>query len=238
MLCFMHSISLPSPEKNMSQKTKQQNINAFKNWLDPKLKGEEWSTFKIFAHRKTLSRAKIAKACGVDGNAFKADKGNPTVLAMFYKLEKTLQKKLPNFFEANISSEEKYHNYVENLEQSRGKFPVDEDNDIDFIRLSKEIGIPTSRLTSNKFQKLLNDDVKRIGTELLVGKSVEESMQGEILKMGKELNKCKQDLAIAEEVIEGLKNEKLKLHRIVNKLESEGAKGLQHMIETGRRSTL
>ncbi|PKH85448.1 hypothetical protein [Colwellia sp. Bg11-28] len=225
----------------MSKLLGQANIEKFEKWRIDMLAKEDWSEFKHLAYRGGLSRSIVSKASDVDLNALKALKGNKTILKAFDALERTLQKELPETFIIKMSSIEKYHAYVETMEQTGAKFPIDLDDDIDIIRLARNIGIPASRLNSSIFKKLLDDDIDRIGTEVMAGKSVEERMEGNLMTTSKELNKCRQDLSVAQEKIDGLTKQNLKLQSEVRKLQKQSIEkdaSLEHSIETGRRFTL
>jgi hypothetical protein len=225
----------------MSKLLGQANIEKFEKWRVDMLTKEDWSEFKYLVYRGGLSRSKVSNASGVDLNALKADKGNPVILKAFDVLEKTLQRELPETFVIKVSSIERYHAYVEIMEQTGSKFPTDVDDDIDIIRLAGNIGIPASRLNSSTFRKLLDDDINRIGTEVMAGKSVEELMEGSLMTTSKELSKCRQDLAVAQEKIDGLTKQNLKLQSEFRKLQKQSIEKeatLEHFIETGRRFTL
>ena len=109
------------------------------------------------------------------------------------------------------------------------------------VRLAKNIGFPTARLSSPNIKKQLADDIERIGTERVKGKTVEERMEDNLISTSSELSKCRKDLAIAEEKIYGLNKQNLKLQSEVRKLKqqsTEKAESLDHAIESGRRFAL
>jgi hypothetical protein len=224
----------------MSRAKGQENFEKFKMWLDDMLtKG--WSEFKQYEYRGSLSRTKVANASMVDLNALKLGKGNQDILKAFEDLQMSLQGNLPHAFIAKKSSLEKYHDYVEKLEQTEGKFPVDAEGDIDVIRLAKNIGIQTARLSSPTIKKHLGDDIKRLGTEVVKGKSVEERMEENMISTSSELFKCRKDLAIAEEKIDGLTKLNLQLqsaNRELQKQSTEKDESLEHTIASGRRFAL
>ena len=83
--------------------------------------------------------------------------------------------------------------------------------------------------------------MKRIGTEVVKGKTVEEMMEGNLISTSSELSKCRKDLAIAEEKIDGLTKQNLKLQSANRKLQQQSKEkdeSLDHAIESGRRFTL
>lgn len=101
------------------------------------------------------------------------------------------------------------------------------------VRLAKDIGFPTARLSSPSIKKQLNEDIKRIGTELFKGKTVEERMEDNLISTSAELNKSRKDLAIVEDKIDGLNKQNLKLQSEVRKLKlqsTEKAESLEHTI--------
>lgn len=224
----------------MSKALGKLNVDKFEVWRDDML-AKGWDAFKSLEYRRNLSRTKVAVASGVDLNALKPKTGNSTILNYFSELEKILQKNLPQTFIVKLSALEQYHDYVERLEQLGGKFPVDSDGDIDINRLCKSIGIPRARLNSPTIKKCLAEDMARIGTDTVKGKSVEERMESHLTATSSELSKCKQDLALAEEKIEGLTQQILQMEstkRRMQKESNEKDESLQHTIETGRRWTI
>ena len=237
-----HELQLIALERRtiMSRTAGQANFEKFKMWLDDMLT-KAWSEFKPLEYRGSLSRSKVSKASMIDLNALKVDKGNPDILLAFDELDKLLQKNLPEIFMVRKSALEKYHDYVEKLEQTAGKFPVDAEGDIDVIRLARNIGIQTSRLSSPVIKKHLNDDIKRLGTELVKGKTVEERMEDNLISTSSELSKCRKDLAVAQEKIDGLTKQNLQLQSAVRKLQQQSTEkdeSLEHAIESGRRFAL
>jgi hypothetical protein len=224
----------------VSQVVGKENLEKFETWRDGWIK-EGWSAFKCVEYRGSLSRGKVSNASGVDLNALKVDKGNTAILTAFDELEKTLQLNLPNTFIVKKSALEQYHDYVEKLEQTGGRFPVDGDGELNVIRLAKNIGIPTARLNSPNIKKQLEDDVKRIGTQFVQGKTVEETMENDLTRTIFELSKCQKDLAIAEEKAVRLEEQNLKLERENRQLQKRAAEkdeSLSYAIGSGRRFTL
>tara|TARA_R110000765_G_C18965636_1_gene610005 strand:- start:8548 stop:9222 length:675 start_codon:yes stop_codon:yes gene_type:complete len=224
----------------MSKAAGQANIETFEKWRDTMLR-KGFSEFKQLVYRGDLSRSKVAKSSKVDLNALKEHGGNPSILRDFDELVKLLQKNLPDLFIVKKSALEKYHDYVEQLEMTGGKFPVDAEDDLDVIRLAKNIGFPTARLSSPSIKKQLNDDIKRIGTELVAGKTVEERMEDNLISTSSELSKCRKDLAVAQEKIDGLTKQNLQLHSSVRKLQKQSTEkdeSLEHAIHSGRRFAL
>ena len=224
----------------MSKAVGQANIELFEKWRDVML-NKGFSEFKSLVYGGSLSRGKVSKASKVDLNALKADKGNSTILKAFDALEKLLQKKLPDLFIVKKSALEQYHDYVEQLEMTGGKFPADEEDDLDVVRLAKNIGFPTARLSSPSIKNQLNEDIKRIGTELVKGKTVEERMEDKLISTSSELNKSRKDLAIAQEKIDGLTKQNLQLQSAVRKLKQQSTEkdeNLAHAIHSGRRFAL
>jgi hypothetical protein len=224
----------------MSVGAGQANLEKFIMWREGLLK-KGWSAFKGLEYRGSLSRSKVSKASMVDLNALKPDKGNPAILKAFQELDKALQENLPSVFIVKKSALEQYHDYIEELEQSGGKFPVDADGDLDIIKLARNIGIPTARLNSPSIKKQLDDDIERIGTKLVKGKSVEERMEDRLIKTSSESSTLRKDLAIAEDKIFGLEKLNLELQRQVRELQKESTEkdaSLEHAIETGRRFAL
>tara|TARA_R110002167_G_scaffold165887_4_gene362942 strand:+ start:1363 stop:2037 length:675 start_codon:yes stop_codon:yes gene_type:complete len=218
----------------------QANLEKFEMWRDA-LFNKGWGAFKDLEYRGSLSRTKVSNASSVDLNALKTDKGNPAILKRFEELEKALQVNLPNTFIVKKSALEKYHDYVEKLEQTGGKFPVDADGDLDVIKLARNIGIQTARLHSPAIKKQLVDDMERIGTLLVQGKSVEELMEERLISTSSELSTFRKDLAIAEEKIAGLEKHNLELESQVRKLQKQSTEkdeSLEHAIVTGRRFAL
>jgi hypothetical protein len=221
----------------MKKSPKQVNIEKFEKFLTEWL-AKDWSAFKPLAIQGSLSRTKVSAAAKIDLNALKRDKGNPVILKAFDELEKLLQINLPDHYIPKQSSLEKYHDYIEKLESEGGKFPIDTDGDIDVIRLGRNIGIPTARFSSPGIKKHLDDDIRRIGTEVVKGKSVEERMEDNLIYTSSELSKCRKDLALAEKKNEGLTKQNLELQSTVRKLEQqsdENDESLEHAISTGRR---
>jgi len=226
----------------MSKAQGEINVTKFLLWRDA-LINKGYSAFKPFANSGSLNRSKVSRESGVDLNALKVGKGkgNPTVLFHYDELEETLQKKLPDYFTVKKSALEQYQDYIEELEKTGGKFPVDEENDLDFIRLAKDIGFPIARLNSPNIKKLLNDDMSRIGTKVVVGKTVQEMMESNLISSNSELSKCRKDLAIAEEKNDSLTKQNLQLQSENRKLKqqsTEKEESLEHTIESGRRFTL
>ena len=224
----------------MSQVVGKENLEKFEMWRDG-LINKGWPAFKELEYRGNLSRTKVSDTSGVDLNALKPKKGNPAILAAFDELEKVLQVNLPSIFIVKKSALQQYHDYVEKLEQTGGRFPVDEDGDLNVIRLAKNIGIPTARLNSPSIKKQLDDDVKRIGTQFVQGKTVEETMEKDLTQTIFELSKCQKDLAIAEEKSVRLEEQNLKLereNRQLQKQSTEKDESLSYAIGSGRRFTL
>jgi len=218
----------------------QANVEKFKIWRDALL-NKGWPAFKGLEYLGSLSRTKVSKASMIDLNALKPGKGNPAILKAFDELEKALQLNLPNTFIIKKSALEQYHDYVEKLEQTDGKFPVDADGDLDIIKLAKNIGIPTARLHSPAIKKQLDDDMERIGTKLVQGKSVEELMEEMLISTSSESSTLRKDLANAEEKIVGLEKLNLKLESQIRKLQKQSTEkdeSLEHAIVTGRRFAL
>jgi hypothetical protein len=222
----------------MSKAAGEANVAKFINYLDA-LRKEGLSGFKPFAIAGSLSRGRLSEASGVKLGAFKQKNGNRTILTAFDDLEEELQDKLPNlFYIIKKSALEQYNEYVEKLEQTGGKFPVDSEGDLDIIRLAKSIGIPTARLNSPAIKELLNEDRERVGTEVVKGKTLEERMEGNLISTSSELSKCRKDLAIAEEKINGLTTENLKLESANRKLQQQSTEkddSIEYAVESGRR---
>jgi hypothetical protein len=224
----------------MSTAAGQANLKKFEMWRDGML-AQGWSVFKSLEYQGSLSRTKVSNASMVDLNALKPGKGNPAILKGFKELEKALQVNLPNTFIVKKSALEQYHDYVEKLEQAGGKFPVDADGDLDVIKLARNIGVPTARLHSPAIKKQLDEDMERIGTKLVQGKSVEERMEERLIKTSSESSTLRKDLAIAEEKIVGLEKQNLELQSQIRKLQKQSIEidaSLEHAIETGRRFAL
>ncbi|MFT6508317.1 MAG: hypothetical protein ACJAUK_002432 [Colwellia polaris] len=224
----------------MSKAAAQANIRKFEQWMNGMI-SSGWLGFTQLEYQGCLNRTKVSKASGVDLNALKKDKGNPAILELYSELEKKLQKALPDVFEVRISALQQYHLFVEKLESGGGRFPVDAAGDVDVIKLSKDIGFPVARLNSPSIKKQLDSDLKRVGTEVVQGKSIEERMEEGLVSTSSELSKCRKDLAIAEEKIEVLTKLNLKLESDIRKLEkksSEKDESLIHAIGTGRRWAL
>jgi hypothetical protein len=237
-----HALQLIALEVRMimSKALGQTNVETFKMWRDDMLT-KAWSEFKSLEYRGSLSRTKVAKASMVDLNALKPDKGNTAILKSFDELEKALQKNLPDIFLVKKSALDQYNEHVEKLEQTGGKFPVDAQGDLDVIRLAKNIGIQTARLNSPAIRELLNGDIKRIGTEVIKGKTIEERMEQDIISTSSKLSKCRKDLAIAQEKIDGLTKQNLQLQSEVRKLQQQSTEkdeSLEHAIGSGRRFAL
>lgn len=225
----------------MSQTLGDKNVEKFNSFLEEWLhKG--WPEFKVLAYGSRLSRTKVSRVSDIDLNALqKPPHGNKVLDKKFNELEQLLQVNLPEHFYIKQSSLEKYHDYVEKLESKGGKFPIDTDGDIDVIRLGRSIGIPTARFSSPGIKKHLDDDIRRIGTEVVKGKSVEERMEDNLISTSSELSKCRKDLAVAQEKIEGLTKQNLQLQNSVRELvrkSTEKDESLEHLIGTGRRWTL
>jgi hypothetical protein len=228
----------------VSQTIGKENFKKFQTWRDSLLAladtSDNWDVFKPYAYRGDLSKTRISQATNIDLNALKSN-GNKAIYDVFKDLESMLQKKIPDVFTVKLSALEQYHAYVDQLEHEGGKLPVDAEGDIDIVRLAKCIGLPRTRLDTVSIKKCLADDILRVGTETVKGKTVEERMENHLTSTSTELSKCRKDLAIAEEQIDGLKKQNFKLERQIRQLQQqsqENKETLLHCVETGRRFSI
>ena len=227
----------------MSQAAGEENVKRFEAWAES-VKEDDWALFKNWEYNSALSKGAVAKASGVDVQAFKSSKtkkGNRVLINKFNNLETELQSRFPDVFKLNGSSKDRYNAFVDGLSKTGGKFPTNADGDLDYKMIAKKCGITLASLTSSSIALLLKKDVSRLGTENKAGQTVEARMDEHLQSTSSELNRCRKDLAIAQELIEGLKKQVLNLereNRQVKLQSTEQQESLAHIVETGRRFTL
>jgi hypothetical protein len=137
---------------------------------------------------------------------------------------------------------DKYGAYVERLQRNKDKFPLNQLGEVNHSVIAKSCRFRRQVFFNNKTLKLkLEDDVKKIGTCLIEGKSPETVMDQNLTLVNKLLNKKSKDLSIAEGTIAGLKKQILQLENENKQLKNqsqEETESFNYMIETGRRFTL
>lgn len=225
----------------MSQAEAAKNINNMKDWV-ALAKANDWQAFKEgkhFHYRGVLSKSKVADAANVGLKALKTD--NPEVIAIYDEFAVAAQKKFREVFKPIVSSLDRYHSYVEEIERENKKFPANESGELDYHKIAKLCGVTIKALTSASISPCLKEDTLRIGTEIHEGKSIEERMEQRNTVTSSELSKVRKDLSVAQETIDGMQKQLLVLEKENRQLKHKSAEereSLTQMLETGRRFSL
>ena len=144
--------------------------------------------------------------------------------------------------EKGLINKQRYADYVKDLESEGKKFPLNQFGDVNLTEVAEAFGINRQVFFRNKTMKQqLDDDVKRIGTELTEGEKPDDALAKKAKASSEQVNKLMRDLAVAEEKVSALQQQIMQLElenkRLKNNNE-EAAASLDHMLATGRRFTL
>ncbi len=225
----------------MSQADAAKNINNIKNWVTL-AKANDWQIFKEgkhFNYRGVLSKSKVAIAANVGLKALKTD--NPEVIAIYDEFAVAAQEKFREIFKPIVSSLDRYHSYIEEMDREGDKFPANESGELDYHKIAKLCGVTVKSLTSVSIAPCLKEDSLRIGTEIHEGKSIEERMEQRNTVTSAVLSKVRKDLSVAQETIDGLQKQLLLLEKENRQLKHksvEERESLDQILETGRRFSL
>lgn len=142
----------------------------------------------------------------------------------------------------NLSSVEKYRDYVARLESSGQPFPANQHGGVNLSKIAEECGFLRQVFHQNKtIAALLNEDSRRLGTELSKPRDTETYLTGRISDIEKAANQLrKQNLKLADEN-EALRRQVIELNSEIIRLQNtkdEAAESIDQMIQTGRRFTL
>nr|MBP9507575.1 hypothetical protein [Bacteroides sp.] len=135
--------------------------------------------------------------------------------------------------EKGLINKQRYADYVKDLESEGKKFPLNQFGDVNLTEVAEACGFNRQVFFRNKTMKQqLDDDVKRIGTELTEGEKPDDALAKKAKASSEQVNKLMRDLAVAEEKVSALQQQIMQLElenkRLKNNNE-EAAASLDHM---------
>ena len=119
-------------------------------------------------------------------------------------------------------NKERYHAYINDLKVTGRKLPLNQFGEVNLSEIAKTCGFNRQVFSTNKnLKKQLEEDIRRIGTEISEGESTESRLEKKAKESTQQVNKLKSDLESKIQEIESLRSTIAELQKHIKHLENK-----------------
>lgn len=136
----------------------------------------------------------------------------------------------------------KYLEYVNRLEETGSKFPLNNFGEVNLTAIASACGFNRQVFATNKSMKQqLKEDILRIGTDITPGEEKESRLQKKADKKSKEASRLQSELDARTAENESLRSQISELQKKIRELEAKESEielSMNELLTSGRRFTI